>query len=102
MRNLKQVLQADYGLDLAAWTLTRANAMSADGSVIVGDGFIGGARRGWVAVIPIPEPTSCGGLCVALTMLSNRLRRFGKGKPSPVSSVLVEEKSGPRIDAPLG
>ena len=42
MRNLKQVLQADYGLDLAAWTLSRANAMSADGSVIVGDGFIGG------------------------------------------------------------
>jgi uncharacterized membrane protein len=58
MRNLKQVLQADYGLNLAGWTLTRANAMSADGSVIVGDGIIGGARRGWVAVIPIPEPTS--------------------------------------------
>jgi uncharacterized membrane protein len=75
MRNLKQVLQTDYGLDLTAWTLSRANAISADGRVIIGAGIIGGRRRGWVAVIP--EPTSCGGLCVALVVLTNRVRRRG-------------------------
>jgi probable HAF family extracellular repeat protein len=98
MRNLKQVLQVDCGLDLTGWTLTRANAMSADGSVIVGDGIIGGARRGWVAVIPIPEPTSCGGLCVAIVVLTNRVRRLGKGKRTP--SVRVRGKINPRTDAP--
>jgi uncharacterized membrane protein len=98
MRNLRQVLQADYGLDLAGWTLTRANAMSADGSVIVGDGIIGGARRGWVAVIPIPEPTSCGGLCVAIVVLTNRVRRLGKAQCTP--GVRVRRKIDPRTDAP--
>jgi hypothetical protein len=75
MRNLKQVLQTDYGLDLTAWTLSRANAISADGRVIIGDGIIGGRRRGWIAVIP--EPTSFGGLYVALVVLTNRVRRLG-------------------------
>jgi uncharacterized membrane protein len=85
MRNLKQVLQAEYGFDLAPWTLTRANAMSADGTVIVGDGIIGGARRGWVAVVP--EPTSFGALCVALAVLSNhRVRRLRIGTRTPASA----------------
>jgi probable HAF family extracellular repeat protein len=75
MRNLQQVLQADFGLDLTAWTLSRANAISANGSVIVGDGIINGARRGWVAVIPVPEPTSCAALCIAFTIFGHRVRR---------------------------
>ncbi len=45
MRNLKQVLEAEHGLDLAAWTPTRANAKSAVGGVIVGDGVNCGASR---------------------------------------------------------
>ncbi len=73
MRNLKQVLQADYGLNLAGWTLTRANAMSADGRVIVGDGIIGGARRGWVAVIPEPATAAIAGLGL-LGLLAARRR----------------------------
>jgi uncharacterized membrane protein len=75
MRNLKQVLQTQYGLDLSAWTLSRANAMSADGRVIVGNGIVNGARRGWVAVLPIPEPTSCASLWFAFTILSHGVRR---------------------------
>ena len=83
MRNLKQVLQADYGLDLAGWTLTRANAMSADGTVIVGDGIIGDARRGWVAVIPEPSclALAAAGFCgliarVWRVLLSRHSRRI--------------------------
>jgi uncharacterized membrane protein len=73
MRNLKQVLQEDHGLNLAGWTLTRANAMSADGRVIVGDGIIGGARRGWVAVIPEPSTVVIAGLGL-LSLVAARRR----------------------------
>jgi uncharacterized membrane protein len=74
MRNLMEFLETDFGLDLTPWTLTRANAISADGSVIVGDGLFNGARRGWVAVLP--EPTTGLTLCAALALLLNpRTRR---------------------------
>ena len=39
MRLLKDVLQNDLGLDLSGWKLTRALAISDDGSTIVGDGW---------------------------------------------------------------
>jgi probable HAF family extracellular repeat protein len=81
MRNLKEVLQSQYGLDLSAWTLSRANAISADGSVIVGDGVINGQRRGWVATVP--EPTLLAATCIALTILAQRRRLVIGRRPVP-------------------
>ncbi|MFN7020736.1 MAG: GC-type dockerin domain-anchored protein [Phycisphaerales bacterium] len=48
----------DGGVDMTGWILTRANAMSDDGRVIVGEGFDpGGLPQGWAAVIPLaPRP----------------------------------------------
>lgn len=38
IRDLREVLAGDYGLDLSGWTLTRATGISADGLTIVGFG----------------------------------------------------------------
>jgi probable HAF family extracellular repeat protein len=43
---------AGLGLNLSGWVLTRANAVSADGRTIVGDGTHNGASEGWIAVLP--------------------------------------------------
>ncbi len=52
MRNLKQVLENDYGLDLTGWTLTYAGDISSDGNVIVGVGTNpDGDTEGWIAVL---------------------------------------------------
>lgn len=49
MRNLKEVLENDFGLDLTGWTLNYANGVSADGTVIVGRGDNpAGEREAWV------------------------------------------------------
>lgn len=51
------VLLATLGVDLSGWTLTSANAISADGRVIVGHGQNpAGEQEAWVAVIPEPGP----------------------------------------------
>lgn len=61
-RDLKSVLETDYGLSLAGWTLREATGISADGSVIVGNGTNpDGQQEGWVAsiaVADVPEPSS--------------------------------------------
>lgn len=51
MRDLKTVLEGDYGLTLTDWTLTEATAISPDGRVIVGYGVTGGYTKAWRAVI---------------------------------------------------
>ena len=54
MRNLADVL-AQTGADVAGWELDSANAVSADGRVIVGDGVNpDGRSEGWVAVLAAP------------------------------------------------
>ena len=55
IRNLKDVLQNDYGLDLTGWTLEAAMAISDDGLTIVGYGENpDGYNEAWVATIPEP------------------------------------------------
>lgn len=50
MRNLKQVLVSDYGLDLTGWKLSRAEAISANGWAIAGSGLNpDGKAEAWVA-----------------------------------------------------
>jgi probable HAF family extracellular repeat protein len=50
MRDLKEMLVAEFGLDLTGWTLTSAEAVSADGRTIVGCGRNPrGLSEGWIA-----------------------------------------------------
>jgi len=56
MRNLKGVLENDYGLDLTDWILDYATGISDDGSVIVGYGTNpSGNREAWIAKLPEPN-----------------------------------------------
>lgn len=51
LRNLKVVLEDDYGLDLTGWTLTNAMGISGDGTTIVGAGINpDGDPEAWRAV----------------------------------------------------
>jgi uncharacterized membrane protein len=53
MRELRELLVDDLGLDIEGWTLTEAVGVSADGTVIVGNGISpAGVRQGWVAHLP--------------------------------------------------
>ena len=68
MRNLKDVLEGDYGLDLTGWTLREAWDISADGLTIVGYGINpDGNTEAWAATIPEPATVlllSLGGLAL--------------------------------------
>lgn len=59
MRELKDVLSDELGLDLADWNLTRATGISVDGAVIVGYGInASGEPEGFRAVLPEPSAVS--------------------------------------------
>jgi probable HAF family extracellular repeat protein len=52
MRDLKDVLQTDFGLDLTGWELIRAYGISENGSTIVGSGRNpSGNTEAWVATV---------------------------------------------------
>ena len=52
-RSLMQILEQDYQIDLQGFHLESANAISADGSVIVGTGVNeNGTCQGWVVILP--------------------------------------------------
>jgi probable HAF family extracellular repeat protein len=55
VRVLKDVLENNFNLDLAGWSLTVANDISADGSVIVGYGNNpDGNEEAWMAILDWP------------------------------------------------
>jgi probable HAF family extracellular repeat protein len=59
MRNLQQVLENDYGLDLTGWTLYSATGISDDGNIIVGRGFNpSGNDEGWIATLDSGTPAT--------------------------------------------
>jgi probable HAF family extracellular repeat protein len=73
MRNLRDVLVEDYGLNLTGWGTLRAEAISADGRAIVGFGVNpGGAGEAWLATLPeapvTPVP-ALGPVALALSIL---------------------------------
>lgn len=58
MRSLKSALESDYGFNLAGWTLTAAQAISGDGTVIVGYGRNpSGQTEAFRAVLEPKAPT---------------------------------------------
>jgi uncharacterized membrane protein len=59
MRNLREVLVQDYGLDLGGWGTLRAEAISADGRAIVGFGRnAAGNGEAWLALLPASGPAA--------------------------------------------
>ncbi len=59
VRNLKGMLEDDYGLDLSEWTLKEATGVSWDGLTFVGTGFnADGHNAAWIAHIPEPGTLS--------------------------------------------
>jgi len=53
MRNLKDVLVTDYGLNLTGWDLDKAISISDDGRTIAGTGHNpSGSQEAWVATLP--------------------------------------------------
>src|SRR5690606_37198382 len=45
----------DAGVDLTGWDLRQANDVSADGTVIVGNGWKDGKDEAFIAKVPLPE-----------------------------------------------
>jgi probable HAF family extracellular repeat protein len=73
MRSLSELL-TDLGVDLSGWTLSTANAISADGKTIVGSGINpSGQQEAWAANISaVPEP---GNLVLLVSALSTFAKR---------------------------
>ena len=56
MRNLKELLESKYRLELTGWSLYSAKGISADGLTIVGNGCGPEGCEDWIAVLSKPEP----------------------------------------------
>ena len=61
IRNLREVLEDDYGLDLSGWILREAWGVSADGRTIVGAGDHDGVNEAWRARLVSPCPADLNG-----------------------------------------
>jgi hypothetical protein len=61
MRDLQAVL-LDAGLDLTGWTLSYANAISADGLTIIGGGDHNGQSESWIAHVGDLAAATGGGI----------------------------------------
>jgi len=73
MRNLRDVLVQDCGLNLTGWTLAEASGISADGMTVVGWGYDpSGNIEGWVATLPEPATLLLLALGGALALLRRR------------------------------
>jgi probable HAF family extracellular repeat protein len=94
-----QELLVDQGLDvaLAGGFMTGATAVSADGQTIVGWGVGPGGAQGWIATIPVPEPTAAAlgfalfsALATAVVGPRSRVAKGGRrlpGGPSPHAGI---------------
>jgi probable HAF family extracellular repeat protein len=79
MQNLQLLLQSEYGVILPGWTLTYANGVSFDGSIIVGEGINPAGRpEAWIINLAVPEPPSVVILFTGILMLSRRQHVTGR------------------------
>jgi probable HAF family extracellular repeat protein len=77
MRNLKSVLQTDYGLNLAGWNLQVAYDITPDGNYIVGYGLNPSGQQEAFLVTLVPEPATLIQLGLAAILLGlTGIRRF--------------------------
>jgi probable HAF family extracellular repeat protein len=82
MRSLRDVLEAEYGLDLTGWTLTSATDITPDGLTIVGTGIgPGGTSQAWL--VHLPEPGATGLLALGLAGVAGRGRWLTPRRWSP-------------------
>jgi probable HAF family extracellular repeat protein len=83
MVSLKETL-IGAGLDVSGWTLMSANAISANGFTIVGDGTNpSGKYEAWIANVspePVPEPLTIVGSMAAIAFAAGFERKFNKNK----------------------
>jgi len=57
MRDLQEVLKNQFQLEVSGWILEEATAISADGTVIVGEGINPqGMSQAWLVKLPKPQP----------------------------------------------
>ena len=76
MRELKAVLEQDFGLDLGNWELDAVLGISDDGSVLTGFGHNpNGEQQPWVVVVPEPSASLMIPIGVGLLVVLARLRR---------------------------
>jgi probable HAF family extracellular repeat protein len=73
IRDLKGVLETNYGLNLSDWILETAGSISPDGKTIMGTGVGPNGSASWMVVIP--EPTT---LCLLATGCILLLKRNKK------------------------
>jgi hypothetical protein len=79
IRELQHVLATEFGLAAAleGWQLTRANDISADGRVIVGEGINpDGTLEAWLAIIPEPSTLTLAIAALALPFAGCRRLRI--------------------------
>ena len=80
MRNLREVLVNEYGIDLTGWRLDSAQGISSDGLTIAGRGTnSAGQAEGWIVVLPEPSSIALLG-ATAVAMLRRRAGRRAAGR----------------------
>lgn len=72
-RPLKDVLQAEHGIDLTDWRLRTVVALSEDGTTLIGNGEYLGNNAAFRIIVP--EPSAVAVLAMPLVMLRRRRRR---------------------------
>ena len=55
LQHLQDILASSYGVELTGWSLTKALALSTDGTTLVGYGTHYGQTEAWIATVPEPS-----------------------------------------------